>query len=240
MSVSLNKVILLAATMMAGCVTSNPEVPVPPVVNAAPAVVAPPKYDTVLNARSLAACQPKAQRQGGGLGLPMTPSDLATMTGCRPQLPTLTSASGSVDAQGDCALTNGVICHFHHGGNEFGAKGLAGGEVHCIFPTSKADHPTVVGFMYNCRAGTNLAKPASDSDKACGSKLFELLGSCGAERRCCAYGNLTDEWSKQSAAQRAVRPNFAICAVPKTIDCGASGPLAGMVAHSSNDGLQVR
>jgi hypothetical protein len=69
--------------------------------------------------------------------------------------------------------------------------------------------------------------------------LEKLLSMRAESSRCCREGNLTKDWSKQSITEQNVHPTFAIAEPILTIDCGPNGPLAGMHAHTTNDGSTI-
>ena len=244
----------LVALAASACVTTaSDDVPITPTVAPAPTPVAskpttPPTFDAMADLSTMAACKPKKKRAANAKLPPTTPSNFSDMSTCHPAIPTFpasaTKAPGLSNNDGDCVFANGVVCHYHDGGNEFGRRGAAQGEVHCIFPTSIAEHPFVVGFQYKCHAGTKIHSPHAEASptnptNACGAGLSDLLSACKDDSHCCKDGHLTKDWSKQSAAERAVRPAFAICPAVQTINCNDDGPLGGMHGHTTNDGMRI-
>ena len=146
------------------------------------------------------------------------------------------AGNGTIDeAKGDCEFAAGISCHFHTA-MEFVSStksrddGRALGEIHCIVPSSDANSPTVYGAHLRCKAGTSSAS----GTRACSKALLDVFDAphCRSDWKCCDNGTLTKPVSKQSDAEKRLRPDFRICTDDAIeIDCGL---LHGMRGHTAN------
>jgi hypothetical protein len=145
-----------------------------------------------------------------------------------------------VNAKGDCAFPNGVVCHYHHG-VEFVAKGLATRpdqfELHCIFPDgTDAKSPKVFGGHIRCRGDARFGNTgdAVHEGSPCGDGLLpdlaKAMTSCDA--RCCDDGTLTNPTEvRAKAGTLDMRPDFRICRGDIEVDCTQ---IALMTGHPAN------
>lgn len=178
----------------------------------------------------------------GGNASQLAPAFLDDMERCQAAavapadgLPQAAGDGTIIAEKGDCQFDHGITCHFHTS-MEFVGEGKrkddehAVGEIHCIVPSADASRPTVFGAHVRCAAGTT---PGSGA-RACTKELVEVLqlGRCHAGWKCCDQGTLTKPVGKQSAAERALRPDFRICEEDAIeVDCGL---FHGMHGHTAN------
>jgi len=162
---------------------------------------------------------PATTPRTGAMSLQLAPAFLDAMPACAAESVAIPASladptPGTVNAKGDCAFPNGVVCHYHHG-VEFVDKGLATRpselELHCIFPGTEAKSPTVFGGHFRCELG---ASEEVHDGAACGEGLLpglqKAMASCDA--RCCDDGTLTNPTEvRTSAGTLDVRPDFRIC-----------------------------
>lgn len=172
------------------------------------------------------------------------PSFLAEEQTCQPQDSeparglARRAGEGHINEKGDCAFApSGIACHFHTA-QEFladpsshEAQGV--GELHCIVPTKEPDRPVVYGTHIRCGHSSHASAPApgGEDDHTCKSGLMEVFSRCSTWK-CCDNGTLTNPIATQSTEQRAMHPNFHMCADDVVdIDCTL---LAHLHGHAAN------
>ncbi len=166
----------------------------------------------------------------------LAPAFVDQMAACSSAAPPATTPPGSdgkVSPAGNCDFPTGVSCHFHTSMEFVKASRLKEpgvGEMHCIVPSADKNRPTVLGAHVRCKAGTSASKGAVD----CPADLLRVVdrGNCTTGWKCCDQGTLTKPVSKQSDAEKQLRPDFRICGDDAVeIDCGL---LHGMQGHTAN------
>ena len=188
---------------------------------------------------------PATTPRSGEMQLQLAPAFLDVMPACAAASAVVPAnfadpTNGNVNAKGDCAFPNGVVCHYHHG-VEFVAKGLATRpeqfELHCIVPDgSDAKNPKVFGGHIRCRDGSAFGDTgeAVHEGAPCGHDLLpELAGAMTrCDARCCDDGTLTTPTDvRTKAGTLDMRPDFRICRAEIAVDCTQ---IALMTGHPAN------
>lgn len=188
----------------------------------------------------------EGMKPSGPVQVQLSPAFLDDMAACAQgdalTAEAIATGEGKINDKGDCALPNGVTCHYHSG-VEFISKGTKSqtpgqGEVHCIFPNA-ADpkSPTVHGAHVVCKDhAAGEVHGAAESHEvragaACSASILGVIQSCGSAR-CCENGTLTGAITDLvKDGRNDLRPDFHICESTLEIDCSL---LSSYTAHTAN------